>query len=191
MKDIHHFSGRLGNEMFRHAYLYSQVRDGVLSDVYLQDFKYFEKYADEIKELFGEGIGFLPYVGIHIRRGDYVDNKFYTDLSKTNYYTKAIKKFPSWQFLVFSDDPEFARSYFPDETNYQIMEGGDEMEDLNLMASCSHNVIANSSYSYWAAFLNPNPAKTIIAPIETKYYADGIVRTKYPKEFTQLDFKYV
>ena len=48
MRNIHDFSGRLGNEMFRHAYLYAQVRDGIIPDVYLQSYEYFEKYTDEI-----------------------------------------------------------------------------------------------------------------------------------------------
>ena len=52
MINIHALSGRMGNEMFRHAYIYAQFRDGVIPDIYLQDSKYFEKYAGEIKEMF-------------------------------------------------------------------------------------------------------------------------------------------
>lgn len=182
--------GRLGNRMWQGAFLYSYAKENN-TDIYFQDPKFFDNYIDEIKELYGQGIGFVPHVGIHIRRGDYVNNPLYTDLSKTDYYEKAIKKFPDQNFLVFSDDTEFARSYFPDENKFQVWEGGDEIEDFNMLASCSSQIIANSSFSVWSGILNPNPSKKVIAPLESKYYTDGILRTKYPKDFTQLDFKYV
>lgn len=185
MIDIHNFSGRLGNEMFRHAYLYSQARDGVIPDVYVQDERYFEKYADEIKTLFGSGIGFLPYVAIHVRRGDYVNNKFYVDLSQTDYYEQAIAMFPGKKFLVFSDDVVFAKKRFPSE-NFQVMEGGTELEDFNQMASCEHQIIANSSFSWWAAYLNPNPSKIVVAPSVKHWYTDNVERTICPKNWRRI-----
>lgn len=182
--------GRLGNRLFQCAYIYSQVKKGLIPDVYIQDPAYFEDYEEEIKELFGENIAFLPYVSIHLRRGDYVDNPFYVDLCKTNYYDQAISLFPKSKFLVFSDDPEFARSYFTDETRFQIMEGGDEIEDLNTMASCSQgNIVANSSFSWWAAFLNPSPVKKIVAPSPQSWHPDGVERTRYPQDWILLDTK--
>lgn len=186
MVHIDDLMGRLGNKMFQLAYLHSQVRDGVIPDIYVQDPKHFLKYEEELKKLYGEGIGFLPYVSIHVRRGDYVNNPFYTDLSKTRYYQKAIAMFPNEKFLVFSDDPEFARGMFGDENTFQIMEGGDEIEDFNMMASCASQITANSSYSYWAAFLNPNPSKVVVCPREDRWYADGVIRTKVPTTWKQI-----
>ena len=183
MKDIHLFSGRLGNEMFRHAYIYSQMKDGVIPDVYLQDLKHFEKYSEEIKNIFGEGIGFLPFVGVHIRRGDYVGNPFYVDLCSTDYYERAMALFPGKKFLIFSDDPEFCKTRFKGE-NLQVMENGTELEDFNTLASCESVIIANSSFSWWAAYLCPNPAKQIIAPKE--WHPDGAERTKLPKEWIRI-----
>lgn len=178
--------GRLGNRMFQMATLYTHAKDSGV-DIYFQDPIYFEKYESDIKNLFGTNIGFLPYVGIHIRRGDYVNNPFYVDLSQTQYYKKALKFFPYEKFLVFSDDPEFARDYFPDEKNFQIIEGGDELEDLNMLASCSIGIItANSSYSWWAAYLNPNPTAKIIAPSSKHWYSDGLERTKCPDSWLRI-----
>lgn len=185
MIDIHQFSGRLGNEMFRHAYLYAQARDGVIPDVYVQDPKYFSKYADELRVLFGEGIGFLPYVGIHVRRGDYVNNPFYVDLSKTDYYERAIEMFPDKNFLVFSDDPEFCKKKFKGK-KFQVMEGMTELEDFNMLASCEAQIIANSSFSWWAAFVNPNPVKVVVAPSVENWYADGKERTLCLKEWKRI-----
>lgn len=177
-------TGRLGNQMFRDAFIYSQFLDEKIPDIYLQDYKYFDKHSEEIKKRFGDGIGFLPYISIHLRRGDYVDNPFYVDLCKTDYYEKAIAMFPNGKFLVFSDDTEFARNKFPDESKFQVIEGDNEIEDFNQMASCSHNIMANSSFSWWASYLNPNPSKTVVCPKE--WFTDKIERVGIPKEWIRI-----
>lgn len=189
MIPIWKISGRLGNSMFQTAYLYAQMRDGLIPDIYVQGQKYFEKYEKEIKEMFGKGIGFVPEVGIHIRRGDYVGNPFYVDLSETDYYHKAIALFPDKNFLVFSDDIEYAKSfigihYLSESKRFKYSEGNDEVTDLNLMASCSSVIMANSSLSWWAGFLCPNPAKTVVYPSE--WFTDSITRIDFPKSWTKI-----
>lgn len=185
--------GRLGNRMFQMAYVYAQFKEGNIPDLYVQDLKYFDKYEKEIKELFGEGIGYLPYVSIHVRRGSnpsnpnepkYSENPFYVNLSDTDYYEKAIELFPGDNFLVFSDDPEYCKGKWGNDKRFQVMEKGDEIEDFNLMASCKHNIIANSSYSWWVAYLNPNHGKKIIAP--KKWFSDEIKRVGIPPTWTQI-----
>src|SRR3990167_9545603 len=176
-------TGRLGNKMFQIAYLYARVKDGTIPDWYLQSPEYFEGYEEEIKQLFGEGIGYLTQVGVHIRRAGnpinpnepkYSENPFYTDLTSTDYYDRAMALFPEDNFLVFSDDPEWAKEKFKDNPRVQVMDKGDEVSDFNLLASCKHQIIANSSFSWWAAFLNPNPSKKVIAP--KQWYADNLKR---------------
>jgi len=191
MINIHALSGRMGNEMFRHAYIYAQFRDGVIPDIYLQDSKYFEKYAGEIKEMFGQGIGYLTQVGVHIRRAGnpinpdepkYSENPFYVNLSETDYYERAMDLFPEDNFLVFSDDSEWCKEKFKDNPRVQVMEKGNEVDDFNLLASCRDIIMANSSFSWWASFLNPNEGKRIIAP--KQWYADGNqTRTKLPESW--------
>lgn len=186
-------SGRLGNKMFQLAYIVAQVKDGRIPDIYIQDPKYFEKYADEIKELFREGIGYLSQVGIHVRRAAnpinpnecrYADNPFYVNLAdETDYYERAMAMFLGENFLIFSDDPEFCKKRFKGP-NIQVMEKGNEVDDLNLLASCKHQIIANSSFSWWAAYLNPNESKKIIAP--KQWYRDGIERTRCPLEWERI-----
>lgn len=197
MRDIHYFSGRMGNEMFRHAYLYTQVRECNIPDWYLQDYKYFEKYAEEIKQLFGDGIGYLEQVGVHVRRAanpvnpeepKYSENPYYAKLG-LGYYEKAMAMFPREKFLIFSDDPEWVREYFLDARNplckdIQVMNKGNEVEDLNLFASCKGQIIANSSWSWWGAFLSPLPNPKIIAP--KQWFTDGIERTICPKEWIRI-----
>ena len=186
-------TGRLGNKMFQYAYLYAQMRDGSIPDTYLQDPKYFEKYSNEIKQLFGQGIGYLSQVGIHIRRAanpinpdepKYSENPFHMNISGTDYYERAMAMFPNDEFLIFSDDPEWCKEKFKDNPRVQVMDKGNEIEDFNLLASCKDLIIANSTFSYWAAYLNPNPTKKIIAPV--KWYTDGIQRTVLPKEWITI-----
>lgn len=170
-------AGGLGNNLFQFAYIYAKCRENEIPDIYVQDPAYFDKYESELKSIMSEGIGFLPYVSIHIRRGDYVNNHFYVDLSETDYYERAMELFPDKNFLVFSDDPTFAKKRFAGE-RFQIIEGQTETEDFNMMASCESNIIANSSFSWWAAYVNPNHAKRVVAPIA--WHPDGIERTKVP-----------
>ena len=174
-------TGRLGNQMFQYAYLHAQVRDGIIPDVYVQDFAYFEEYANELRRIYGQGIEPIDQVAIHVRRGDYVNNPFYVDLTKTDYYERAMAEFPNAEFLVFSDDIEWCKQQKTFE-GCEFSEGNDEITDFNLMAGCKGIIIANSSFSWWGAFINPN--RKIVAP--KFWYADGEERTKIPKEWTRL-----
>lgn len=182
--------GGLGNRMFQFAYIYSQAKKGLVPDVYIQDFDYFKDVKEEVKNLYRQGIDERrDMVALHIRRGDYVDNPFYVDLTKTDYYDKAITEFPDEKFLVFYRDRQGTRDYEDREwvsqyltqkgVKFEIWEGQNEVDDMNAMASCKGQILANSSFSIWSAFINPNEDKKIIAPKE--YYADGVQRTKYPE----------
>lgn len=177
MIDIHKISGRLGNQMFQLAYIYARMKQGSIPDIYVQNPVYFEDYKEDIRTLFGDGLGKIDKVAIHVRRGDYVNNSFYVDLFKSGYYERAMAQFPDEQFMVFSDDIEWCKkqSVFK---GCSFSEGHDEVKDLNLMASCKGVIMANSSFSWWGAYLSNG---RVIAPKE--WYADGISRTKLPKEW--------
>lgn len=178
--------GRLGNRLFQMAFLYSKVLDGEIPDIFLQDFKYFEKHEKEIKALFSEGIGYLPYVAIHLRRGDYVNNPFYCQLWETGYYIDAINLFPHKKFLIFSDDIPFAKLYFEGD-KFAFDDSENEIDAFNRLASCSDFIIANSSFSMMAAWLSPSLGKKVVAPTYDKWYKDGNKsRTIIPKEWTRI-----
>lgn len=180
MVPIHKLSGRLGNQMFQLAYLHARMRDGVIPDIYVQDPKYFDAYRREIRQMYGQNIGVIDQVSIHVRRGDYVGNSFYVDLSKTDYYERAMEKFPDAEFLVFSDDIEWCKGQRIFES-CEFSEGNDEVTDLNLMASCKAHIIANSSYSWWAAYISGKPT---IAP--KAWYRDGVERTVCQTNWTRI-----
>lgn len=191
-KNLDAIFGRLGNRMFQMAFLYAESRRrGV--DFYFQDPKFFEGYEEEIKQLFGEGIGYLSQVGVHIRRGknpsipsepNYSENPFYVNLADdTDYYERAMALFPDEKFLVFTDDVEYVKERFKGD-NIQVMDKGDEVEDLNLFASTKHQIIANSSWSFWGAYLCPNEGHQVIAPL--KWFSDGGTRTVCPDSWIKI-----
>ena len=175
--------GRLGNRLFQSAYIYAQFRDGNIPDIYLQDCKYFDKYKDEIKQMFGEGIVPDERVAIHLRKGDYVGNGFYVDLSHTDYYLNAMNSFPvNTKFLIFSDDILEAEklSLFWEDCDFS--KGKTPSEDLLLMAGCKSIIMANSSLSWWGAYLGNH--ENVIYP--KAWFSDGKTRVGFPSEWRAL-----
>ncbi|MCY4259792.1 MAG: alpha-1,2-fucosyltransferase [Rhodobacteraceae bacterium] len=116
-------------------------------------------------------------VSVHVRRGDYLNSSGFAQCS-TDYYDTAIahiaERVGSIKIYVFSDDPEWVRRNmnfdYPTIISDKNQEGH-AYEDLRLMAACRHHVIANSSFSWWGAWLNPDPDKIVVAP--KKWFVDG------------------
>jgi hypothetical protein len=148
-----------------------------------QSQKYFLNYSDDIKNLFyinnqkiEEYVKFLDFenstfTSVHVRRGDYLNSRnlnfhFTCDL---NYFQEAIKKIKNSKFIFFSDDMNWVKDNFVSD-NYFYSPFDDELDDLSLMSLCHNNIISNSTFSWWAAFLNKNKNKKIIAP--KKWFAD-------------------
>jgi hypothetical protein len=113
-------------------------------------------------------------VSMHIRRGDYVNHP---EFSKSfgflglDYYRVAIallrERFSTFKLFIFSDDPEWVRENLLTDADYTLVvnTGADaDLNDLQLMSLCRHHVIANSSFSWWGAWLNADPDKVVIAP---------------------------
>ena len=107
-------------------------------------------------------------VSLHVRRGDYLNLKSFNVLD-VDYYMKAVeyirKNVEKPTFYIFSDDLEWCKNNlgFLDGCIY-VDRTQTEIDDLKLMSFCQHNIIANSSFSWWGAWLNQNPKKTVIAP---------------------------
>lgn len=129
--------------------------------------------SDKSKDLY-EKIVNSKSVSIHIRKGDYLSSEYYAThgcVCNNEYYEKAIsiilskRKSPS--FVVFSDDIGWVKKNLniPGPVFYvDWNKGKDSWQDMYLMSQCRDNIIANSSFSWWAAWLNPNPEKIIISP---------------------------
>jgi hypothetical protein len=168
-----------------------RARNGAYLQGYWQSERYFKKYSTIIKEDFNfknlanitninniklaELINRTNSLGIHIRRGDYVNNrKTYSihGVCSIEYYLSAVKniqeKYPNPLIVAFSDDPDWVSReiapYFSKLIVVSHNKGLESYIDMWLMSLCKHNIIANSSFSWWAAWLNKNPFKIVIAP---------------------------
>ncbi len=152
---------------------------------YFQSEKYFKKneklirhYFTPNKNIISNLLNRYPDVkeyktcSVHIRRGDYVDNKIH-NVCNLYYYNKAIEKIKSLtnidKFIFFSDDISWCKENFKSD-QHVFVENNKDIEDLFLMSHCSHNIISNSTFSWWASWLNANPEKIIIAP--DKWFTD-------------------
>lgn len=200
MMPVRNQIGGLGNLMFKQAYLYGKFLDSEIPDVYVQSERYWKTYAHAIRSEFSKGIkGKLPFTSIHVRRGDYLrTNDFYVDLCESDYYQKALGIFPkNTQYMIFcrdNQDPEqdkvdrkWCLDYFArylKSGQFSLAPYGSETEELNMMATCENNIMANSSFSWWAAYLNPNPDKKVICP--EKWFQDGIQRCELLDEWTKI-----
>lgn len=146
----------------------------------------FKHQLDKNNQEIADRITSCNSVGLHIRRGDYISNPVtqnYHGNCGVEYYKEAIKMLNATQkelkLFIFSDEPEWVKQnmkfYLPAE---YIMgnTGKNGYIDMQLMSLCKHNVIANSSFSWWAAWLNTNINKTVIVP--AKWFNDSSIETK-------------
>jgi hypothetical protein len=139
---------------------------------FFQSEKYFSDYRQEIIDAFQ-----IPYkklegfVSIHVRRGDYLQFTEKHPPVTYEYISAAVKHFIDlgfFSFVVCSDDIKWCRVQFkPLElfgAVFSYSAGHSPIEDLAMMSCCVHNIISNSSFSWWSAWLNQNPDKIVIAP---------------------------
>ena len=176
-------------------------------DGYWQSELYFKDYANEIREIYSfspnlnkennliiNDINNNNSISIHVRRGDFLlkqNNNHDTNLKE--YYLKAIndssKFFKNPKFFIFTDDPSWVSENFILNHSYNVVDinhGSKSFLDMYLMSLCQINIIANSSFSWWGAWLNNNKDKIIYAP--KNWFNDKSIRTDdlFPKSWTIL-----
>ena len=158
-------------------------------DGYWQNFLYFERYGELIRKSFcfqmplnEKSIAMLDElekvqqdsVSIHVRRGDYLKAKNYLGLCGLEYYKNAIRYINAHArnpiYYLFSDDMDWCEENIAPLlgknrlTYVDWNRGKDSPLDMLLMSNCKHNIIANSSFSWWAAYLNRNSKAIVCAP---------------------------
>ena len=186
------------------------IVDGSSIDGYLQSYKYFEHVQDEIRDLFTFDVNKIPNfllekvekiqnsesVSIHIRRGDYKKTEgayHFHGICGLEYYKNAIsyfrQEFKEPMFYIFTDDIDWAKQNFQDDDIIIVTSLGDYHSwiDMYLQSVCKHNIIANSSFSWWAAWLNKNQEKKVIAPKKWFFSEEIVLDDLYPKEWTILE----
>lgn len=170
--------------------------NGIMLRGFFQSYKYIDHHETlpTVKKLIGyEDQEPLKGVAVHVRRGDYLIHKDGFPPLSLLYYQKAIFNFKEGsQFHIFSDDIGFCKEVFKGDNLTFHETSSNPVSDLFEMSRYEHQIIANSSYSYWAAMLNPNPNKVVICPHHTQYYGPANSHLKtvdlYPPNWTQLKF---
>lgn len=154
--------------------VFNHVRDKLL-DIYTLKDEY--SLFNESYEYFSKKINSSNSVAIHIRRGDYVNNSYFYSLNRS-YYQNAIEviksKITDPSFFVFSDDLNAARELLPKNLNITFVDKFNskgssyntkyDIYDMELISRCKHIIIANSTFSWWAAYRNLYSKKIVIAP---------------------------
>ena len=178
---------KISEESFSYKPLGS-LDGNILLDGYFQSYKYFEDCQNEIKDLFSSKVDskYDPKekVSVHIRRGNYTQLSQHHHNLSISYYLNALEQFPEHDFLVFSDDIKWCKEQFLG-SRFTFVEETTDIEDLYLMSQCKHNIIANSTFSWWGAFLNTNTSKIVIYPNKWFGPANSHISTAdlFPKEW--------
>lgn len=155
---------------------------------------YFETIADELREelkpLLARGasathgspleskLSSPDTVAVHVRRGDYLNHPAFA-VCDVEYYQNSMKqlraRLPAARFFIFSDDPEWCLSEFQGADTEVVdsgTAGANPILDMHLMSLASHHIIANSSYSWWAAWLSNKPGQKVVMP--DRWFAFGV-----------------
>lgn len=171
----------------------ARLPDGTCLQGYWQSERYFGDVAARVREEFSferapsgrnaelaREIAGRAAVSVHVRRGDYAADattRAFHGLCPIDYYHRAAayvsERVCNPIFVLFSDDPEWTRTHLEVGGDAIVVEHNgphDGPEDLRLMSLCRHHVIANSTFSWWGAWLNPDPEKIVIAP--ERWFAD-------------------
>lgn len=153
-----------------HSYNEIPFHKFICLEGYFQSEKYFSHCREEIIKAFQIPYKKLEgYVSIHVRRGDYLHYPDRHPVVTIDYLRESIlfmaeKGYKS--FVVCSDDIPWCKKNFSgvEGATFSYSNNNDHYKDLSLMSCCEHNIIANSTFSWWGAWLNQNPDKIVIAP---------------------------
>ena len=164
-------------EFCQNGFEYSPIPylENILLKGYFQSEKFLE--IDFIKNLFAIDSSSELYIenkyghllsqeiiSIHVRRGDYVNRPLRQPICEMPYFRRAIRYFgKNREFLIVSDDIEWCKRKFKG-SNFHFTQSESPIIDLYIQSLCTHNIISNSSFSWWGAWLNNNERKIVIAP---------------------------
>jgi hypothetical protein len=176
---------------------FKNIEDNSFLNGYWQSEKYFNeidnlirqdlKIEDNLKNYIINKYPILNQntISLHVRRGDYIRLNNYHPIQNLDYYKKAydIINDNSINILVFSDDINWCKENIKLD-NILYIEGETNIVDMYIMSLCTHNIIANSSFSWWGAWLNSNENKKVIAPInwfgpQANLYTGDIIPKKW------------
>lgn len=190
---------KIKSNTFVEGYFQSELYFKCVERKLRDDFR-FKELPDGINQKMIDKIKSKNSISLHVRRGDYVEKKRYQDMYATcslDYYRRGVEYIAKESgseekptLFVFSDDIDWARDNItlPYERVFvNINSGETSWEDMRLMSLCNHNIIANSSFSWWGAWLNKNEEKIVIAP-EKWFNDENIIQTDIiPKSWVRIE----
>lgn len=206
------FFARLGRNIYREPHFhfdknFFNLTDPVFLDGYWQSPLYFKDVETTIREEFtvkpelvknvlqkGKELESQQSVAIHVRRGDFlnpVSSAYHGSLSAF-YYERAMgiikDKIPEASIYFFSDNIDWVKQNVATNKHAEFISSSERsaIEDFYLMSKCRHNIIANSSFSWWTAWLNNNPGKIVIAP--KNWFVSSAINTNdlIPRDWTRI-----
>ena len=198
---IYYYFGKLSNKSskyikqknFGYDNKYLEMTSGYFNG-YWQSEKFFKNIENDLRSHFGfsdidnknrelyQQIKDKNTISIHVRRGDYINHPVHGGICDLDYYNKAINyclnNINECHFVMFSNDIEWCKANLNiDNVSYVDWNNNNSSyRDMQLMSLCKNNIIANSSFSWWGAWLNENPNKTVIAP--NKWFNDDSINQK-------------
>lgn len=185
----------LSNDLYIIGYFGSEFYFSNIQDIIRQEFQ-LKNSPNRINQEYIDRLSTCNSVSVHIRRGDYLkpENIALLGILPKQYYIDAMRllesKIPNPNYFVFSDDPDWAEknifSNFP-VTIVKHNLGKNDVEDLRLMSNCKHHIIANSTFSWWGAWLSNYPKKIVIAPVK-KSNLSNQKNTRYPDDWLLLSY---
>jgi hypothetical protein len=164
-----------------------------IENIVRREFSFKEPLDEKNKKLLDE-IESAASVSVHIRRGDYVTNtRLAHGTCSLDYYLNCAgiicEHRKNVHFYIFTDDPKWTAENLRLPSAMTIVEGNQDSQshkDLQLMSACRDNIIANSSFSWWGAWLNANPKKMVLTPkcwfITPKHNTDDLI----PDDWQQI-----
>lgn len=136
----------------------------LILDGYFQSEKYFKHNEEYIRDM----INFPKYeptqntVSMHLRQGDYRNNLNFHYIQRLDYYKQALNLMKDYKKILAFSDSDLPKDFQFD--NLEIVKKSNDLEEFSVMCSCQHNIISNSTFSWWAAWVNTDKNKKVIAP---------------------------
>ena len=186
---------RESNIFIERGYFVSYTVPYLLRDKLLKEIVFDKPLPESVLKILAE-IENTNSVSIHVRRRDYITSKYYRDrgyVCTLQYYKNAIDfmaaHYSGLKYYIFTDDMEWVKNWFEFLGDYFLVDTSElplsAYYDMLLMSKCKHNIIANSTFSWWGAFFNENSAKTVVCPTDYRGYyirADEV----YPPEWIRV-----
>jgi hypothetical protein len=188
-------------------------KDGIILYGYFQSYKYFNAHAESIYKKLNlkmeqemiktKYLTLTESISLHFRIGDYMDVQLHHPLLKDDYYIKAIQEIMkrtqrnNWDIIYFCEEKDNQavkqrlykiKKHFPELSFHKASDEMKDWEQMLLMSCSNHNIIANSTFSWWGAYLNPNPNKLICYPSTWFGYAnkDKSVVDMFPPSWIKI-----